>query len=164
MAENKRVVFGLDGTLIDKHKNWRPGAKGLLAKLQEKNIAPVVWTNVSKRTARDITSKLADFNYLVREVYTKKASGQLLSSLAINMAKSQDSRVVALAKEIKPNSLAKIPTAVCSNILVENDVILRQEAREFGAIVIDPAPTDEDTSPEQWTERVFASILANFPE
>lgn len=161
MAEAKtRVVFGLDGTLVD-GSEWRPGAKELLEKLKKANVVPVVWTTVQRRTARNIYSRLDGFHSLVREVFTKEQSAVLLSGLAKQMTASGVAEKVELAKRINPNDLVEIPAAVGSNILVDRNVVLRQEAREFGSVAIDPAPMDEDTSPEQWTVRVAAAILAS---
>lgn len=164
MAEAKtRVVFGLKGTLAD-GSEWRPGAKELLKKLQTENVVPVVWTTVPLRAARNVYAKLDGFHDLVREVFTKERSAVLLSGLAKQMTASGNPEKVELAKRINPNDLVKIPAAVGSGILVDSNVVLRQEAREFGSVVIDPAPLPEDTSPDQWAGRVAAAILANLQD
>ena len=164
MAEAKtRVVFGFKGTLVD-GSEWRPGAKELLKKLQTKNVVPVVWTTVQRRTARNIYSRLDGFHSLVREVFTKEQSAVLLSGLAKQMTASGVAEKVELAKRINPNDLIKIPAAVGSSILVDSNVVLRQEAREFGSVVIDPAPLLEDTSPDQWAGRVAVAIFATLQD
>ena len=164
MAENKRVVFDLNGTLIDRHKEWRSGAKGLLAKLQEKEIAPVVWTNVEKRGADPVIDGLESFHDLVKLTVTLDTSGDLLTKLSQKMLSSNDPVQIKRAERMKLLYMPKIPAAVDCNILVDDQPDLREMAKMLGAIAIDPTPADGDTSPEQWTERVLASILANFPE
>jgi ribonucleotide monophosphatase NagD (HAD superfamily) len=164
MAE-KRVVIDLGGTLIDNgDKMWRPGAKSLLAKLKEEGITPVVWTNVYAGTARSIVNSLEGFNDLVGGLVTGDAAELLLKQLGEKMVSSGDVLQIKNAEIMSHFFEPKIPAAVDCNILVDDQPDLREMAKMLGAIAIDPTPANEDTSPEQWTERVLASILANFQD
>lgn len=164
MTEAKRVVFDLSGTLIDDNFEWRPGAKELLGKLKSEGVSAIVWTNTEQISADRIIRYLDGFSDLVQLTVTTDTSKTLIDDLAKNMEASGDSSKIKLAGRMKTMYMPKIPAAVGSNILVDDELVLREGAKRLGTIVIDPTPTDEDTSPEQWTVRVAAAIFANLQD
>lgn len=154
----------MNGTLVNNGLDWMPGAKELLGELKSKGISVIVWTNNVKPATDRIVSLLDGYSDLVQTTVTEEASKALLNDLAGSMISSGDPSKIELARKMKTMYMPKIPAAVGSNILVDDELVLREIAERLGAIVIDPTPTDEDISPDQWADRVAVAILANFQD
>lgn len=163
----KRVVFDLGGTLVtppqrQSASQLRPGAIDLLTKLRADRVEPIVWTAGSASDTLAIMEKFPELNGLLGRVLYDGTSPSLYSTIGEWKNSGDPEKIVKstiLGEWLGQLGDVKLPSVVGALALVDDRSDQRQAVQDLGELAIDPNSRMKDTSPDQWTERVYAAIL-----
>ncbi len=167
MSEIKRVVFDLDGTLIQSDPEGRtitlrPGAEDLLRQLKNNGLDLILWTTAGQGWADRVFAQFPDLQENFSQIITAANMGKYLKPLRAKAARldKDDPRTWCLKTLSEGGGGGKYPPAVNARYLIDDVTAAAYTAKVMGTFEhIFPNSKESDSSPDDWAKRVAQALL-----